>query len=452
MQKISRKKFIKNCSYATLGIMGFSNMLFAADKGISTLKKILPIQNDPNGILRLMKGFSYNIISEKGQIMSDGLQVPDRADGMASFAGKDGKIILIRNHEIGHYRNIEKLLNLNPFYKDKQYLKNHKSFIYDNGTKNIPCCGGTTTIVYNPYLQKIEKEYLSLAGTLINCSGGPTPWGTWISCEETVETKGGDLLKNHGYNFEVIPSENIQLNKAVPLKEMGRFRHEAVAIDSITNIAYQTEDQNDGLIYRFIPNVKQNYNKGGKLQALAIKKIKKADTRNWNNQNFILGKKYNIEWLDCNNIENLKDDLRYNSIDKGAAFFARPEGMWCDNHMVYFTCTSGGAKQLGQIWKIDLKKQVLELIFESNNSEAMKACDNITIAPWGDMIICEDGKGKDRLIGIKNDGSTYVIAENYLNNAEFAGANFSPDGSILFVNIYSPTITIAITGPWNKII
>ena len=81
----------------------------------------------------------------------------------------------------------------------------------------------------------------------------------------------------------------------------------------------------------------------------------------------------------------------------------------------------------------------------------MKACDNIIVSPWGDIIVCEDGKGIDRLIGIKPDGSTYVTAENSLNNAEFAGANFSPDGKILFVNIYSPTMTIAITGPWKKL-
>ena len=139
-------------------------------------------------------------------------------------------------------------------------------------------------------------------------------------------------------------------------------------------------------------------------------------------------------------------------MNKGAAYFARPEGMWYDDDIIYFTCTTGGSKKLGQIWKINIKQQTLELMFESNNSSIMKKCDNITIAPWGDAIICEDGRGKDRLIGLKKTGETYIIAENILNNSEFAGANFSPDGNILFVNIYSPTMTIAITGPWDKII
>jgi len=450
-RKISRQKFLKDISVVTIGMLAFSNMLFAAEKGITHLSNMFPIINDPNGILRLMKGFQYKIISQKGQLMTDGLTVPDHADGMASFKGKNDNIILIRNHEIGHFKTIEKLLDKNPMQKNKKYINQFADLMYDQGENKSPCGGGTSTIVYNPKTNSVETEYLSLAGTLINCSGGVTPWNTWISCEETVDLKGRGLTQNHGYNFEVIPTETVQLNKAVPLKDMGRFRHEAIAIDPKTSIAYQTEDRKDGLIYRFIPNKTQNYEKGGKLQALMIKKIKKADTRNWNKNIFTINKKYKINWLDLEDIQNPKDDLRYRAVNQGAAFFARPEGMWYDKNIIYFTCTSGGPKQLGQIWKIDVLNQTLELMFESHNSDVMKMCDNITIAPWGDVIICEDGKGKDRLIGLKPNGTTYIIAENHLNSSEFAGVNFSPDGNILFVNIYSPTMTIAITGPWKEI-
>lgn len=451
MNNISRKKFLQDLSYISLGIISFSNMLMAAEAGNLILKNIAPIENDPNGILKLIKGFSYKIISKKGQLMSDGLTVPDYADGMASFPGNNGNIILIRNHEIGRFKSIEKILDKNPVYKNSNYINKNKSLIYDTG-KNGPCCGGTSTIVYNPKTEKIENEYMSLLGTLVNCAGGITPWGTWISCEETVDTKGNSLMKNHGYNFEVIPYQHTKLNNAVPLKAMGRFRHEAVAIDPNTSIAYQTEDRDDGLIYRFIPNVKEKYWKGGKLQTLTIRNNNFNDTRNWRTQNFIQNKLYEIDWVDLDDTDNPKDDMRYRGSDKGAAFFARPEGMWYDNNFVYFTCTSGGEKKLGQIWKINVKKQTLELIFESHNSDTMKACDNMTISPWGDVIVCEDGRGRDRIIGIKKNGHTYVIAENILNNSEFAGVNFSPDGSILFVNIYSPTMTIAITGPWKGVV
>ena len=229
---------------------------------------------------------------------------------------------------------------------------------------------------------------------------------------------------------------------------MGRFRHEAIAINPKTNIAYQTEDREDGLIYRFIPENSAKYGIKGKLQSL---KISIKDTRNWKFNYIEKNKKYNVEWINLENPDRKEDDLRYDGEQKGASVFARPEGMWFDNNSVYFTCTSGGYNKLGQIWKYHINNNQLELLFESNNSNLMKACDNIIISPWGDIIICEDGKGRDRLIGIKPNGKTYVIAENILNSAEFAGANFSPDGSILFVNIYSPTLTIAITGPWETL-
>ena len=451
-KKISRKKFIKNISVFSIGMLAFSNMLFAAEKGLSKVLNILPIQNDPKGILNLIKGFNYKIISKKGQTMSDGLTVPDHADGMASFKGDDGKIILVRNHEIGHFKTIEKLLDKNPMQKNKKFINKFSKYMYDNGQDNSPCGGGTTTLVYNPKTQKVETEYLSLAGTLVNCGGGITPWGSWISCEETVATKSKSLTKNHGYNFEVIPTEEVKLNKAIPLKDMGRFRHEAIAIDPRTSIAYQTEDRDDGLIYKFIPNVKTQYAKGGKLQALIIKDDIENDTRNWDKVNYKKNIKYNVDWLDLDEIDNPKDDMRYRAAKKGAAVFARPEGMWYDNDYVYFTCTTGGIKKIGQVWKMNLINQTLEMIFESYSSDVMKKCDNMTIAPWGDVIICEDGKGKDRLIGLKQDGSTYIIAENFLNNAEFAGVNFAPDGKTLFVNIYSPTMTIAITGPWEELV
>ena len=450
-KKISRKKFIKDISIITSGMIVFSNMLFSAEKGIDILKKIIPFEDDPNGILKLIKGFQYNIISQKGQIMSDGLEVPDHADGMGCFKGKNGNIILIRNHEIGHFKKIEKLLDKNPMQNNKSYIKKNSSLMYDEGTNKNPCGGGTTTIVYNPKTKSIETEYLSLAGTLVNCSGGITPWNTWISCEETVDVKGQSLAKDHGYNFEVIPSEKIELNKAKPLKDMGRFRHEAIAVDPKTSIAYQTEDRYEGLFYKFIPKVKKEYDKGGKLQAMIIKNMITNDTRNWEKDNFVINQKYEIDWIDLEDTQNLKDDLRQRGAKMGAAIFARGEGMWYDDNMVYFTCTKGGSKKLGQIWKINTSNNTLEMIFESKNSDVMKMCDNMTIAPWGDVIICEDGKGADRIVGLKPNGTTYIIAENILNSSEFAGVTFSPDGTILFVNIYRPAMTIAITGPWEEI-
>ena len=414
------------------------------------------LQNDPSGILALPKGFSYKVISKEKQVMDDGLLVPSNADGMTCFNGSGDNVILIRNHEIGHVPKLSTFFKNNPYGKNfKKYIKKNSSKFYDIKNNKTHCFGGTTTIVYNTKIQKTEKQFLSLIGTLVNCSGGPTPWGTWISCEETVFKEGVGINKMHGYNFEVIPNEKINLTKAEPLKEMGRFRHEGVAFNKATGNVYQTEDREDSLFYKFIPNNRKKLNKGGKLQFLSLKDFRGVDTSNWKSNLIKTGKKYKVRWIDIDNVDSVNDDLRYIGKNKGGATFARGEGMWCEGNEVFFTATTGGEKKRGQIWKYtdneNKKDDYLELIFESSSKEIMNMPDNIVIAPWGDIIICEDGKGRDSLVGIKPDGQVYTLATNLLNNQEFAGITFDPSGKILFVNIYNPTLTLAISGPWKNI-
>ena len=181
------------------------------------------------------------------------------------------------------------------------------------------------------------------------------------------------------------------------------------------------------------------------------------DCTNWKNSHFNKDEKYKVKWIDLDNVDSKKDNLRYRGIEKGCSFFARGEGLWYSDDYVYFTSTSGGKDRLGQIWRYrHVKNQKydgeLELFFESNNKDVLKLPDNITVTPWGDVLISEDGKGHDRLIGINKKGKTYSLAKNILNKSEFAGACFSPDGKILFVNIYKPTMTLAIKGPWSDFI
>ena len=390
--------------------------------------------------------------------MSHGLLVPSAADGMASFKGKGDNVILIRNHELGHFPILEKTFkSSNPFGRNfPSFIKKNKNFFYDIENNKTECFGCTTTIVYNTKNKKVEKQYLSLGGTLVNCSGGPTPWDSWISCEETVKIKSGKINKNHGYNFEVNATENIKMSNPLPLREMGRFRHEAVAIDPKNHFIYQTEDREDGLFYRFIPKNKNKLLEGGKLQGMVVLGFRGADCRNWKNNKFKKGIKYNIKWIDLNNVESPKDDLRIRGRNSGCAIFARGEGMWFANDYVYFTSTTGGKNKLGQIWRYqhnpsNSNEGQLELFFESSDKDILNMPDNITVAPWGDIIISEDGKGHDRLVGITSDGKCYNLAKNIFNKSEFAGANFSPDGKTLFVNIYDPTMTIAINGPWKEL-
>ena len=460
---VHRRNFLKQFGAFSLAFSGLGQMLGKAANLNGLLEQTNgqgygPLQKDPKGILDLPKGFSYTIFSEYGEEMDDGLLVPAAHDGMAVFNGSNGNLIIIRNHELGGEAHLEG----GPFGPNLELLsKVDNNLIYDTGQNGIPGQGGTTTIIYNPRRQQVVRQFLSLAGTTINCAGGPTPWGSWISCEETDIQAGKDWKRDHGYNFEVPVTEKPGLIEPVPIKGMGRFSHEAVAIDPRTSIAYQTEDEGNSLIYRFIPNVPNKMHKGGVLQALVFKPKLSMDTRNWKKPTVLKKELYEIEWITLKDSDSPKNDLRIRGHEAGAAIFARGEGMWYDKGKVYFTCTSGGKKKLGQIFiyhpspfegRSEEKNNPgkLELYLEPQESDVMDMCDNITVAPWGDLIICEDGRGTDYLLGVRPDGTPYKLARNALNNKEFAGSVFSPDGSILFVNIQLPGLTLAITGPWRS--
>jgi len=410
-----------------------------------------PLVPDPQKVMDLPKGFHYQIISRTGAEMTDGLLVPGRQDGMAAFPGPDGRVILIRNHE-----NEYPWRPLGPFgLLNERFDKIDPALLYDARSENQPCIGGCTVVVYNPETGEVEQEFLRMAGTERNCAGGPTPWGTWITCEETETTPADGFTKFHGYNFEVTPAVEPGMEKAEPLIAMGRFRHEAVAVDPETGIVYQTEDLGDGCIYRFIPDVPGELAKGGKLQALVIKGAP-ADTRNGPGSKieFPLQKPVAVEWVDLDNPEAPENDLRFRAQKQGAAIFARGEGMWMGDHELYFACTSGGPKMFGQIFKLTPGRgegpDQLELFIESHDSNLMQNADNLVVAPWGDVIICEDSNAPHkRLVGVTPKGEIYHLAKCVYNSSEIAGACFAPDGKTLFFNVQNyPGLTFAVTGPW----
>ena len=456
--KSSRRDFLRQSSIFAAGFLSLRSFCDQMAHGIevSVDAPYGTLVGDANGVIDLPASFSYEVISVSGKPMSDGFITPGLPDGMAAFPGPDGLTIIVRNHELMPFEGPT------PYGKQNELLSRIEDrFIYDRGYGKTPHNGGTTTLVYDTREQKVVRDFLSLTGTTRNCAGGPTPWNSWITCEESVVNEGpgtdGEYRseKNHGYNFEVPATADVAMAEALPLTDMGRFYHEAVAVDPDTGIVYQTEDRDDGLIYRFIPNKPGDLRAGGKLQALKFRESAAIDSRNWEKQTVEVGKKHPIEWIDMADVTSPKDDLRYRGFEAGAARFARGEGMWYSNGQVFFACTNGGKAQTGQIWRLVPKKsgsteaETVELYIEPNNASILQAADNMTVSPWGDIVICEDHDKDARIMGISPNGRLYPLAQNHLNS-EFAGVTFSPDGSTLFVNVQARNMTLAITGPWGQ--
>ena len=467
---LSRRHLLQNSSAVALGFAGLRTLITGATASgaePATKPTTNPIYGDlkkKGSVFDLPDGFSYKIISVAGDKMDDGFYIPGKLDGMATFPGPNGKTIIVRNHELSLEDDKE-----GPFGKDnKLFDRIDRAMLYDAGSGKLPGIGGTTTVVYDTKTQQVEAQFLSLAGTIRNCSGGPTPWNSWITCEETVIVPDEIVEHYHGFNFEVPATAERKLANPVPLRAMGRFNHEAVAVDPKTGIVSETEDRDDGLFYRFIPASPGELLAGGRLQALRIRGIPSADTRNWDQRLVIKpGASLEVEWIDMENVESPYDDLRYWAFFmKGAARFARGEGIWHGSDGFYIACTTGGSRKRGQIWRYvpsphegtpDESSQPgkIELFVEPDDGTVSENADNLTIAPWGDLIVCEDHAGRKNsssqyLLGVTPAGEVYKLGRNAFNSSELAGVCFSPDGSTLFVNIYSPGLTLAITGPWRK--
>lgn len=447
---ITRRSF--TAQFGALAFSGLASRAFGKMRTPS-VPGYGPLLRDPAGILDLPEGFRYRIISSLGDKMSDGLEVPDRADGMGCFDLGSGKLALVRNHELHQSHLSQQPLS----------IQKHKTGLaYDHYNNGVALPGGTSTIVYDTVKQSVVKEYLSLTGTIRNCAGGVTPWGSWLTCEEWVSEPVGKIGCEHGYVFEV-PAGADALIEAKPIKAMGRFNHEAAAVDPKSGMVYMTEDRNDGLFYRYVPKQKGNLAAGGELQALVIDSQPGMDTRNWSADTMALGDWLTGRWVRLEDPESPKDDLRLQGHGKGAALFARGEGVhWADNEL-YFCCTSGGRAKHGQIMRYqpDYNNAVgttaergrLQLFLESNDPSLYSFGDNLTVTPQGHLLVCEDQYSDvvdNHLRGVTPDGAVYDFAAVKIQT-EPAGACFSADGSTLFVNLYSPTKTLAIQGPWQRI-
>ncbi len=440
--------------------------------------------------LALPPGFQYSIISYEGDTMADGFPVPSAMDGMAAFPLSSGNILLIRNHEIAEagsrFRprpdgSTSTTAGTIAHLLDTAY--GPRRFAYDEFSG-----GGTTSIEVNPIGRQKVREYWSLVGTLRNCAGGSTPWGSWLTCEESLlGTTAADFARNHGYVFEVPVTTTPGLPaEPTPLRGLGRFAHEAVAVDPATGIIYETEDQGDvSGFYRYIPAIRpvtpgDLAGDTGRLQMLKVDTADRYVT--------CIGQKVGValpvSWVPVPDPDPTPVSVTISGVvnaatfqqglNAGGAIFRRLEGCWYWQGKIYFTSTNGGEIGLGQIWVYDPVASTITMVFETPDLHVLDFPDNITVSPRGGLLVCEDGGGGQYLRGVTPSGEIFDFARNIFNSIEMAGACFSPDGQTLFVNIYGratvrsssrygatatipiasesheKALTLAIWGPWGQ--
>ncbi|NCF26134.1 MAG: DUF839 domain-containing protein [Gammaproteobacteria bacterium] len=459
----TRRRFLAGLGAVSAAALSpFASRLTAADARASSaaVPGYGPLQGDPEGLLDLPRGFRYRVISRVGQDMDDGFVVPGLPDDMHAFPAAGGRTILVRNHELNPGSKETAFRAMKGSLSDTQLAR-----IYDPGAGR----GGVTTVIVDVASGKVERQFLSLAGTLRNCSGGATPWGSWISSEEIVISAGQyGARREHGYNFEV-PAAATGLVKPLPLKAMGRFNHEAAVVDPRTGAVYQTEDRDNGLLYRFLPEKRQRLVAGGRLQALAIRDLPGVHTGNRQGGaiEFSIGQRFAVDWVDLDEVTSPNDDLREQGRSRGAAIFLRGEGMTVEvdaaggGTCIWFVSTTGGPHRLGQLWCYRpavgegsnherRHPGTIELGVEPRNVDLLRNGDNLTLAPFGDLLVCEDNPVAQHIVGITASGGMYRFAANPRRDSEFAGATFSPDGSTLFVNLQNPGLTFAVKGPWES--
>lgn len=413
-------------------------------------------------LLKLPQGFDYVSFGITGDPMADGTLTPGGHDGMAVTRGRGRRVTLVRNHE----------LSSGPAFGHQE------TPIFDDEAG-----GGTTNLVFDTRHAQLVEDWASLSGTIRNCAGGLSPIGrSWLTCEETT-TPG------HGYIFDV-PAKGTA--SALPIRDAGRFSHEAVAVDPRSGIVYETEDSGICGFYRYVPEQRRNLEGGGRLQMARVRGSSFPVNLNGGNPRrndlatsldlpvgdpIAIGESFPIEWVDIPEPDPMLDgpSVVAQGIAQGGAFFTRGEGAWYSAGSVFWTSTDGGEARQGQVWEYNIREERLTLIFESTDPFALNNPDNITVARSGALLLCEDGGGVrdetgaiirgEQLVGLSTDGALFPFAENNIvipddqpvggrtgdqRTREWAGATFTFDGEWLFANIQTPGITFAITGPWER--
>jgi secreted PhoX family phosphatase len=487
---ISRRGFLAGSASASIAAVlasaGARHALAAARASASVAGPygpLRPARDLATGLplILLPRGFEYRSFSWTGDTMPNGQPAPDAHDGMgvihAVRRGHETEVTLVRNHERSF---------ASPIQAPARY-----DTVVPGGQQLAPG-GGTTTLRFRG--RRWIGVEPSLGGTVFNCAGGVTPWGTWLSCEETVVDLTAWGGRRHGYVFEV--RRDAAQTTARPIVDMGRMLHEAVAIDPATKTAYLTEDNpKRSCFYRFLPKDRSgtagSYEAGGRLQAAKVRGVERADLLAP-----ALGDLHRLEWIDVEhpdappgaapeglpNAPNETSGPFLEAWGKGALRMSRGEGVCWHGGKVYLVDTAAGISADGRrgsgdgaVWEYDPRKDTLRAIFVAGDPLVGDNIDNISVSPQGTIFLCEDGDPVTdaygpgtRLLGLTARGESFTFAKNNVvltqaeiaaagksvlagdyRGEEWAGACFDPAGEVMFVNIQRPGITLAIWGRWR---